>query len=60
MFEKILQQMVGISKEDLVRSVNMSSQKTFGSVKCLYRSGTTTFAASTVIDSVTNSAKIFL
>lgn len=26
--EKILQQMVGISKEDLVRSINMSSQKT--------------------------------
>lgn len=26
--EKILQQMVGISKEDLVRSVNMSAQKT--------------------------------
>jgi len=26
--EKILQQMVGISKEDLVRSINMSAQKT--------------------------------
>ena len=25
--EKILQQMVGISKEDLVRSINKSSQK---------------------------------